>query len=192
MRDQRWLIARHLWLSPQAGSTGMIGKTVGATCVGVAAFGTGGDDRDVYPRQLRDTALGVGCTTRRRSLTRSHRCRSRHGSYRAQRSGGSRRRRLLKPRRGSPSPRQALERRPVLLGPANSSSTPLATPYPVMQHLDLDDGQTAALVTLLTRTIADDRYPLSPRVRASKDILAKLRPEPVREPLRPPKVYAPP
>jgi len=61
-----------------------------------------------------------------------------------------------------------------------------------MQHLDLSDEEAAALVALLTRTITDDRYPLSPRVRTLKAILAKLRPEPVREPLPPPKVYAPP
>jgi len=58
--------------------------------------------------------------------------------------------------------------------------------------LDLSDDEKLALVALLTRTIADDRYPLSPRVRTLKDILAKLRPDPVREPLPPPKVYAPP
>jgi hypothetical protein len=62
----------------------------------------------------------------------------------------------------------------------------------VMQHLDLSDDEAAALVALLTRTIDGDRYPLSPRVRALKAILAKLGPEPVREPLPPPKVYAPP
>jgi hypothetical protein len=61
-----------------------------------------------------------------------------------------------------------------------------------MQHLDLSDDETAVLVALLTRTITDDRYPLSPRIRALKAILAKLRPEPVREALPPPKVYAPP
>jgi hypothetical protein len=61
-----------------------------------------------------------------------------------------------------------------------------------MQHLDLDDAEATALVVLLTRTITDDRYPPSPRVRTLKAILAKLRPEPVREPLPPPKVYAPP
>ena len=52
-------------------------------------------------------------------------------------------------------------------------------------RLDLSDDEKLALVALLTRTIADDRYPLSPRVRTLKDILAKLRPEPVREPLPP-------
>jgi hypothetical protein len=60
-----------------------------------------------------------------------------------------------------------------------------------MQHLNLSDDEDAALVALLTRTVADDRYPLSPRVRTLKAILAKLRPEPVRDPLPPPKVYAP-
>jgi hypothetical protein len=31
-----------------------------------------------------------------------------------------------------------------------------------------------------------------PRIRALSAILAKLKPEPLREPLPPPKVYAPP
>jgi hypothetical protein len=44
----------------------------------------------------------------------------------------------------------------------------------------------------LTRTIDGDRYLLSPRIRTLKAILAKLRPEPAREPAPPPKVYAPP
>ena len=61
-----------------------------------------------------------------------------------------------------------------------------------MEHLDLSDDEAAALVALLTRTIADDRYPLSPRILTLKAILAKLRPEPVREPLPAPKVYGPP
>jgi hypothetical protein len=34
-----------------------------------------------------------------------------------------------------------------------------------MQHLDLDDEQTAALIALLKRAIADDPCPLSPRVQ---------------------------
>ena len=50
-----------------------------------------------------------------------------------------------------------------------------------MPHLDLDDGQADALATLLTRTIADDHYPLSPRIRTLRAILAKLRLETVRE-----------
>jgi hypothetical protein len=59
-------------------------------------------------------------------------------------------------------------------------------------HLDLSDEEAAALVELLTRTIDEDRYPLSPRLATLRGILAKLRPEPAREPLPPPKVYAPP
>jgi hypothetical protein len=54
--------------------------------------------------------------------------------------------------------------------------------------LDLTDEETDALARLLSRTIDDDRYPLSPRVQNLKGILAKIRPEPVREPLPPPKV----
>jgi hypothetical protein len=58
--------------------------------------------------------------------------------------------------------------------------------------LDLKEEETGALAKLLSRTIDDDRYPLSPRIQNLEDILAKIRPEPVREPLLPPKVYAPP
>ena len=58
--------------------------------------------------------------------------------------------------------------------------------------LDLTDDETDALAKLLRRTTDDDRYPLSPRVQTLKTILAKLRPEPVRNPLPPLKVYAPP
>jgi hypothetical protein len=58
--------------------------------------------------------------------------------------------------------------------------------------LDPTEEETDALTRLLSRAIDDDRYPLSPRMQTVKAILAKLRPEPVREPLPPPKVYAPP
>ena len=51
----------------------------------------------------------------------------------------------------------------------------------------------------LVRVIDSDRYPFSPRIRTLRAILAKLRPEPAREPsppLKAPaaslKVYAPP
>jgi hypothetical protein len=57
---------------------------------------------------------------------------------------------------------------------------------------DLTDEETAALVRLLSDTINNDRYPLSPRIQTLKAILAKLRPEPARKPLPPLKVYAPP
>ena len=59
--------------------------------------------------------------------------------------------------------------------------------------LDLTEEETEALAKLLSRTIDDDRYPLSPRVQNLKGILAKIRPQPVRERLpAPPRVYAPP
>jgi hypothetical protein len=59
-------------------------------------------------------------------------------------------------------------------------------------HLDLTDEEAAALTKELRDIIENDRYPLSPRIRTLRAILAKLRPEPVREPLPPRKVYAPP
>jgi hypothetical protein len=59
-------------------------------------------------------------------------------------------------------------------------------------QLDLTEEETAALTRLLTNTTDSDRYPLSPRIQTLKAILAKIRPEPVREPLPPLKHYAPP
>ena len=58
--------------------------------------------------------------------------------------------------------------------------------------VELTDDETAALTRLLSDTIDGDRFPLSPRIQTLKAILAKLRPEPVREPLPPLKQYAPP
>jgi hypothetical protein len=58
--------------------------------------------------------------------------------------------------------------------------------------LDLTDEETDALGRLLKERIDDDRYPLSPRIEMLKAILAKIRPEPVREPLPPLKRYEPP
>ena len=40
----------------------------------------------------------------------------------------------------------------------------------------LTDDEKTALVALLKRTIDDDRYPLSPRIRTLRGILAKLEP----------------
>jgi hypothetical protein len=57
---------------------------------------------------------------------------------------------------------------------------------------DLSDPETDALMTLLRRTIDDDRYPFSPRIQTLKAILGKIRPEPTREPLPPLKHYEPP
>ena len=61
-----------------------------------------------------------------------------------------------------------------------------------MQHLDLTDDEAAALAQELNDIVENDRYPFSPRIRTLRAILAKLRPELVREPLPPLKVYAPP
>jgi hypothetical protein len=57
--------------------------------------------------------------------------------------------------------------------------------------LDLTDEQTATLLAELDRIIDSDRFPLSPRIRTLKEMRAKIRPEPVREPLPPPRQYAP-
>jgi hypothetical protein len=59
----------------------------------------------------------------------------------------------------------------------------------VMQHLDLTD---AALIKELADITGNGRYPFWPRVQTLRAILAKLKPEPAREHLPPPKVYAPP
>jgi hypothetical protein len=49
--------------------------------------------------------------------------------------------------------------------------------------LDLTDKETDALARLLSRTIDDGRYSLSPRVQTLKAILAKIQREPARNPL---------
>jgi hypothetical protein len=59
-------------------------------------------------------------------------------------------------------------------------------------HLDLTDEEAAALAQELHDIVESDHSPLSPRIRALRAILAKLKPEPVPEPLPPPKMYAPP
>jgi hypothetical protein len=58
--------------------------------------------------------------------------------------------------------------------------------------LELDPAEKRALVAELRCIIADDRYPLSARIRTLQGILDKLEPPPVRRPLPPLKVYAPP
>jgi hypothetical protein len=58
--------------------------------------------------------------------------------------------------------------------------------------LDLSDPEADALARLLRDAIDGDRYFLSYRVQTLKTILAKLRPEPPREPLPPLKGYEPP
>jgi hypothetical protein len=59
-------------------------------------------------------------------------------------------------------------------------------------NLDLTDTETEALTQELVGIIEGTRYPLSPRIQTLRAILAKLRPEPVRESLPPRKIYEPP
>jgi hypothetical protein len=61
-----------------------------------------------------------------------------------------------------------------------------------MPHLDLSDDEAATLIKELHAIVKNNRYQFSPRIRTLRGILAKLQPEPSREPLPPPKVYAPP
>jgi hypothetical protein len=76
----------------------------------------------------------------------------------------------------------------------------LRSPYPVSvsgtisrgMNLELNDEETAALEREIRRIIDDDKFPLSPRVVTLKAILTKIRPEPERQPLPPPKHYVPP
>jgi hypothetical protein len=57
----------------------------------------------------------------------------------------------------------------------------------------LTEDEKVALRALPRRTIDDDRYPLSPRIRVLKGILAKLGPpKSVPAPQPPMKAYAPP
>jgi hypothetical protein len=52
--------------------------------------------------------------------------------------------------------------------------------------------EAAALTQELHDIVENDPYPFSPRIRTLRAILAKLRPEPVREPLPSRKVNASP
>jgi hypothetical protein len=62
-----------------------------------------------------------------------------------------------------------------------------------MTNLELNDAQTEALIRELDAIVRNDRYFLSPRIVALKEILAMLRPEPERPaPLPPLRNYEPP
>jgi len=61
-----------------------------------------------------------------------------------------------------------------------------------MKNLELSDEEEAVLAVELVQLISRAKYPFSDRVRTLGAILNKLRPEPAREPLPPPKVYASP
>ena len=91
-----------------------------------------------------------------------------------------------------PSSNLAAQREgPVLDVPRGSGLSDAQQPAPSMA-LDLSNEEKLALVTLLTRNIADDRRQSSARVRRLKDILLKLDPKPPAQPSSPPKVSAPP
>jgi hypothetical protein len=60
-------------------------------------------------------------------------------------------------------------------------------------NFELNDDQTEALIRELDHIVRNDRYPLSPRIVALKEILGKLRREPERPALLPPeRHYEPP
>jgi hypothetical protein len=60
-------------------------------------------------------------------------------------------------------------------------------------HLDLSDEEAAVLLKELDGLINGDRYFLSSRIKTLRAVRAKIRPEPVRQPLPPPtKRYEPP
>jgi hypothetical protein len=61
-----------------------------------------------------------------------------------------------------------------------------------MMNLDLTEEEAAALLRELNGIIDGNHYFLSPRIRTLKAIRSKIRPEPVREPPPPTKVFAPP
>jgi hypothetical protein len=61
-----------------------------------------------------------------------------------------------------------------------------------MATLDLTDDEWLALAAELKHTIAEDRYPLSSRIRTLQGILDRLEPRPAREPLPQTKHYEPP
>jgi hypothetical protein len=52
-------------------------------------------------------------------------------------------------------------------------------------NLVLNDVQAEVLTRELHSITQNDRYPLSPRIVALKEVLEQIRPEPVREPLPP-------
>jgi hypothetical protein len=59
-------------------------------------------------------------------------------------------------------------------------------------QLDLTDEETAVLIRELTNITFSARYQLLPRIKTLNAILAKLRPEPVRQPAPTTKQYEPP
>jgi hypothetical protein len=59
--------------------------------------------------------------------------------------------------------------------------------------LELTDEEAELLLGELDRIIENDRYPLSPRILALREIRARIKPYPERPPAPPPqKPYEPP
>jgi hypothetical protein len=77
--------------------------------------------------------------------------------------------------------------RDIGMAAIHATTLPVAT-----MNLELDPDEERALAAELKRVIADDRYPLSRRIRTLQATLDKLAPPPPWAPLPPPKIYAPP
>src|SRR5437016_7525250 len=90
-----------------------------------------------------------------------------------------------------PSNSPAQREGPVLDVPRGSGLSDAQQPAPSMA-LDLSNEEKLALLTLLTRNIAQDRHQSSAQVRSLKHILLKLDPKPPAQPSSPPKVSVPP
>jgi hypothetical protein len=60
--------------------------------------------------------------------------------------------------------------------PRASRSRRAHPPRGEVMQLDLDDVETRALLNVLVEAIENDRYPLSPRVRLLRQVLAKFGP----------------
>src|SRR5215469_14982208 len=76
----------------------------------------------------------------------------------------------------------------------NRPSVDWLKPHIRAMNLEVTDEQAAALTRELSDIVKNDRYPLSPRIVALKEILGQLRPEPARAAAtaRSPRIYAPP
>jgi hypothetical protein len=75
---------------------------------------------------------------------------------------------------------------------SSSDAAPTVNATIWVMTLDLTAEESAALTALLQRTIADDRYPLSPRILTLQSILDRIDPPPATEPLPPLRHYEPP
>ena len=71
-----------------------------------------------------------------------------------------------------PNRRRSRRPRPIF----DASSRQLSFMLPSMARLDLTEEQREELHRLLRGVVAEDRFPLSPRIQRLKAILAKLEP----------------